>query len=219
MPRSSTLGRSTPPPTRSPAMRRGLLAGAVIAVGVLAVAIGWVAAGPLTNPPHPTAVPLAPITTGAATPAPPAAATPTPAPGRMWSVVVTFYGAADNDPPGSAEIAHPNAHHRAAGGTGTFADPVSLAADPRAIKVGTRIYYPPLRKYFVMEDDCVACIEDWASSHIPHIDMWTGNYTGEGIISCEEALTPDGRVAVELNPPPGRPVDPRPLYSAKGCPR
>jgi 3D (Asp-Asp-Asp) domain-containing protein len=218
MPRSPTLGLPTPQPARTSAMRRGLLATAVIAVGVLAAAIGWVAAGPLTNPPHPTVAPAVPFTTVAPSAAPTTAATPTPAPGRMWSVVVTFYGAADNDPPGSTEIAHPNARHRAAGGTGTYADPVSLAADPRAIKVGTRIYYPPLRKYFVMEDDCVACINDWQSARIPHIDLWTGNYTGEGIISCEEALTPDGRKAVELNPPPGRPVDPRPLYSAKGCP-
>jgi hypothetical protein len=53
-----------------------------------------------------------------------------------------------------------------------------------------------------------------ASSHTPHIDLWTGNYTGAGIIRCEETLTPDGRVAVELNPPPGRPVEPA-LYTAR----
>jgi hypothetical protein len=135
----------------------------------------------------------------------------------MWSVVITFYGAADNDPPGSTEIAYPNAHHRAAGGTGTYADPLSLAADPRAVKVGTLVYYPPLQKYFVMEDDCAQCIAEWRSSRIPHIDLWTGNSTGQGIIECENALTPDNRVAVELNPPPGRPVNTRPLYGAKGC--
>ena len=97
-----------------------------------------------------------------------------------------------------------------AGGTGTYADPLSLAADPRAIPVGTRVYYPQLRKYFVMEDDCAQCITDWRSSRTPHIDLWTGNYQGSALIACENALTPDGRVAVEVNPPPGRPVDPRP---------
>lgn len=218
MPRSPTLGPPTrrPAPARATAARRALLAAAIATAGVLAVVIGWMAAAPLTTPPQPTAAPIAPTTTAAPTPT--AAPKPTPAPGRMWSVVVTFYGAADNDPPGSTEIAHPNAHHRAAGGTGTYADPLSLAADPRAIPVGTRVYYPPLRKYFVMEDDCAACIAEWRSSRTPHIDLWTGNYTGAGIIRCEETLTPDGRVAVELNPPPGRPADPRPLYSAKGCP-
>jgi len=217
MPRSTTLGPPTrrPAPARVKATRRALLAVAVATAGVLAVVTGWMAAAPLTNPPQPTGVPFLPTTTAAPTPT--AAPKPTPAPGRMWSVVITFYGAADNDPPGSTEIAYPNAHHRAAGGTGTYADPLSLAADPRAIPVGTRVYYPPLQKYFVMEDDCAACIAEWRSSRTPHIDLWTGNFTGAGIIRCEETLTPDGRVPVELNPPPGRPVNPRPLYSGKGC--
>jgi 3D (Asp-Asp-Asp) domain-containing protein len=135
----------------------------------------------------------------------------------MWSVFVTFYGAADNDPPGSTEIAHPNDRHQEAGGSGTYADPLSLAADPRAIPVGTRVYYPPLRKYFVMEDDCAQCITDWRSSRRPHIDLWTGDFQGSALLACENALTPDGLVAVEVNPPPGRPVDPRPLFNGRGC--
>ena len=126
-------------------------------------------------------------------------------------------GAADNDPPGSTEIAHPNDRHQEAGGTGTYADPLSLAADPRAIPVGTRVYYPPLRKYFVMEDDCAQCITDWRSSRRPHIDLWTGDFQGSALLACENALTPDGLVAVEVNPPPGRPVDPRPLFNGRGC--
>jgi hypothetical protein len=207
--------------TRTQAMRRASLAAAVVVVGALAVAVGWMAAGPLTSHPTPTAVPVAPTTAASAAPSAPSPS-PTQAPrqapaGRMWSVVVTFYGAADNDPPGSTEIAHPNDRHQEAGGTGTYADPLSLAADPRALQVGTRVYYPPLRKYFVMEDDCAQCITDWRSSRTPHIDLWTGNFSGRGIIACEDALTPDGRVAVELNPPPGRPVDTSPLYSGRGC--
>jgi hypothetical protein len=138
-------------------------------------------------------------------------------PGRMLSVLVTFYGAGDNDPPGSTEIAHPNALHSSAGGTGTYANPVSLASDRRAIPVGTRVYYPPLAKYFVMEDDCAGCIEDWESSRTPHIDLWAGNHSGADFIACENALTPSGRVSVELNPPPGRRVDTSPLYGGNGC--
>jgi 3D (Asp-Asp-Asp) domain-containing protein len=212
------MGRS-PIPGRARTLRRALLAVAVVVVGGFAMAIGWMAAAPLTTPPTPTAAPAAaPRTT---TP-PTAAATPRPAPtqapaGRMWSVVVTFYGAADNDPPGSTEIAHPNGRHQEAGGSGTYADPLSLAADPRAIQVGTRVYYPQLRKYFVMEDDCAQCITDWRSSRTPHIDLWTGDYQGSALLACENALTPDGLVPVELNPPPGRPVDPRPLFNGRGC--
>ena len=215
------MGRS-PIPGRARTLRRALLAVAVVVLGGFVMAIGWLAAAPLTTPPTRPAPTAAPAAAPRATTPPTAAPTPTPAPtqapaGRMWSVVVTFYGAADNDPPGSTEIAHPNDHHQEAGGTGTYADPLSLAADPRAIQVGTRVYYPQLRKYFVMEDDCAQCIQEWRSSRIPHIDLWTGNSTGQGIIECENALTPDNRVAVEVNPPPGRPVNTRPLYGAKGC--
>ena len=211
------MGRS-PLPGRKQALRRALLAVTVVVVGGFALAVGWMAAAPLTSPP-PTAAPAAAPRT---TLPPPPSATPTPSPkqaptGRMWSVFVTFYGAADNDPPGSTEIAHPNDRHQEAGGTGTYADPLSLAADPRAIPVGTRVYYPPLRKYFVMEDDCAQCITDWRSSRKPHIDLWTGDFQGSALLACENALTPDGLVAVEVNPPPGRPVDPRPLFNGRGC--
>jgi len=212
------MGRS-PLPGRRQALRRALLAVTVVVIGGFALAVGWMAAAPLTSPPPPTAAPAAAPRT---TLPPPPSATPTPSPkqaptGRMWSVFVTFYGAADNDPPGSTEIAHPNDRHQEAGGTGTFADPLSLAADPRAIPVGTRVYYPPLRKYFVMEDDCAQCITDWRSSRKPHIDLWTGDFQGSALLACENALTPDGLVAVEVNPPPGRPVDPRPLFNGRGC--
>jgi 3D (Asp-Asp-Asp) domain-containing protein len=211
------MGRS-PLPGRWQALRRALLAVTVVVIGGFALAVGWMAAAPLTSPPTPTAAPAAPRTTLP----PPPSATPTPSPkqappGRMWSVFVTFYGAADNDPPGSTEIAHPNDRHQEAGGSGTYADPLSLAADPRAIPVGTRVYYPPLRKYFVMEDDCAQCITDWRSSRKPHIDLWTGDFQGSALLACENALTPDGLVAVEVNPPPGRPVDPRPLFNGRGC--
>jgi hypothetical protein len=138
-------------------------------------------------------------------------------PGRMWSVVVTFYGAGDNDPPGSRDIAHPNALHSVAGGIGTYANPVSLASDRREIAVGTRVYYPALAMYFVMEDDCAGCIDDWSSDRTPHIDLWAGNHSGNDFLACENALTPSERVTVEVNPPSGRPVDTRPLYDGRDC--
>jgi 3D (Asp-Asp-Asp) domain-containing protein len=211
-------------------MRRARLA---ILLGVVVpVVVGCGSTDPerLTSPSFtalPTSAPLvSAVPSTATTPSlAPKATTPprrvtssaTGRPGRMWSVVVTFYGAADNDPPGSTEIAHPNALHSSAGGTGTYANPVSLASDRRAIPVGTRVYYPPLAKYFVMEDDCAGCIEDWGSNRTPHIDLWAGNHSGSDFIACENALTPSGRVSVELNPPPGRRVDTSPLYGGGGC--
>jgi hypothetical protein len=209
--------------------------GGRLAAALGAVAMSVIGCGQATDPEElnslpstvgPTAAPFpsALPSTSAASPAVPSGtptrhvtAQATHKPGRMWSVVVTFYGAGDNDPPGSTEIAHPNALHRAAGGTGTYANPISLAGDRRAIPVGTRVYYPPLAKYFVMEDDCAGCIEDWDADRTPHIDLWAGDHSGADFIACENALTPSGRVSVELNPPPGRRVDTSPLYGGDGC--
>ena len=124
---------------------------------------------------------------------------------------MTFYGGPDNDPPGSTDIAHPNTRHPTAGGTGTFEDPMTLATDPREIPPGTLVYYPALKKYFVMEDDCEECIADWGTHRKPHLDFWTGPI-GARIPACEEQLTPEGPMPVEVNPPNGRPIDPRSLY-------
>ena len=114
---------------------------------------------------------------------------------------MTFYAAADNDPPGSAEIAYPNSRHVSAGGTGTYADPLSLATDPREIRPGVLVYYPPVQKYFVMEDDCAECIDDWSASRTPHVDLWMSNTADPAVQNCEAALTPDDPDTIIVNPP------------------
>lgn len=156
-----------------------------------------------------------------------AAAAPPPAPTAIARIDVqgptgyaqtnmTFYAAYDNDPPGSTDIAYPNERHSKAGGTGTFADPLTFATDPNELPPGTLIYYAPLRKYFVMEDECAECIDDWKATKRPRIDMWTSATTDKVVLACEEKLTPDGLVSVEINPPADRPVDTRPLLDAAG---
>jgi hypothetical protein len=129
---------------------------------------------------------------------------------------MTFYAAYDNDPAGSTDIAYPNERHSKAGGTGTFADPLTFATDPNELPPGTMIYYAPLRRYFVMEDECAECIDDWKASKRPRIDLWTSASTDKRVLGCEETLTPDGLVSVQINPPADRPVDPRPLFDAGG---
>ena len=136
---------------------------------------------------------------------------PTPSSGTARATV-TFYGGPDNDPPGSTDIAHPNGRHTAAGGVGTAADPITLASDPRELPPGTAVYVPWLQKYFVMEDDCATCTDEWNKGHA-HIDLWTAP-AGAAVQACEQALTPEAPVLLEVNPPPGRPVDTRPLYNA-----
>jgi len=76
-------------------------------------------------------------------------------------VFVTAYTWFDNTPPSSTVISHP-VLHKAAGGTGTYADPVTIAVghsrktgqDVLDIPPGTRIYLPDVRRYFIVEDTC-----------------------------------------------------------------
>jgi hypothetical protein len=142
---------------------------------------------------------------------------PDAGPSRTLRTIVTFYAAHDNDPPGSTAIAFPNARHPHAGGTGTADDPLTLASVPDVLAVGTTVYYPALRKYFVMEDLCESCVARWESTREPHIDLWVGAATDAGVLACEEALTPDGPVDVEVDPPDDRPVDTAPLYQDGRC--
>ncbi len=129
---------------------------------------------------------------------------------------MTFYAAYDNDPAGSTEIAYPQLHDEA-GGLGTHADPLTFATHRDEIAPGTRIYVPTVRKYFLMEDSCEACENEWEADRTRHIDLWAGAATDAGVLACEEALTPPGPVTVELDPPPGRPVDTTPFYEDGRC--
>ena len=79
--------------------------------------------------------------------------------------LVTLYGWPDNSPPGDA-IAYPENEgyptiHDVASGTGTYADPITYATDQAELPVGTIVYYSYLHRYFIMEDDCTECDEDW----------------------------------------------------------
>jgi len=183
----------------------------VFAAALAVVAMGLAAcAAPSPVSAMPTAWPTA---------APAPAATPAAAPqeGIRQTVEVTFYAAADNDPPGSADIAYPNSRHPAAAGTGTPTDPLSLATDPREIRPGVLVYYPPVKKYFVMEDDCAECIDQWNADRTPHVDLWVANSGDPAVLACEEALTPDDQDTIIVNPPTNLPVDPKPLFANGKC--
>ena len=118
--------------------------------------------------------------------------------GESMSVYATFYGWADNSPPGGA-IAYPKSDgyptvHDTAGGAGTYADPITFATDESEFPVGTILYVPFIEKYVVMEDDCVECDSDWTSAHKWHIDLWmNSNAAGERVVARElrRPLDPD----------------------------
>lgn len=115
--------------------------------------------------PAPADIP-APAAAAAVVPATPK---PAPAPVQPASsserIVNTAYTTAytwhDNTPAGSVAISHP-VLHQTAGGTGTYADPITIAVghslatgqDVLDVPAGTRIYLPDVRRYFIVEDTC-----------------------------------------------------------------
>jgi 3D (Asp-Asp-Asp) domain-containing protein len=138
--------------------------------------------------------------------------------GTTTLMKVTFYGWADNSPPGNA-IAYPKnggfpTVHDAAGGTGTFADPITFATDQAEIPIGTIIYIPFIEKYLVMEDDCTECDHDWSNGMHRHVDVWmnsNGTANTADLTACEDQWTEDS-AAVEIDAPEGLPVTTSPLF-------
>lgn len=125
---------------------------------------------------------------------------------------VTYYGWPDNSPPGPA-ISYPQIH-KTAGGAGTYADPVTFASSSAEFKPGTRLYLPNLKKYVIMEDNCVDCGKDWKKG-ISHIDIWIG---GNGqfnsqVLACEDKWTTN-KTKIVTNPPKTETVDSRPLFNS-----
>jgi len=144
--------------------------------------------------------------------------------GTTQALEMTFYGWDDNSPPGNA-IAYPkNAGyptvHDGAGGTGTYADPITFASDPNEFPVGTIVYAAVIDKYLVMEDACGQCETDWTSG-IWHIDVWmnsNGTENADDLFHCEDQWT-QSTTSVVIGPPDGLTVTTAPLFdpSTNAC--
>jgi uncharacterized membrane protein YgcG len=127
-----------------------------------------------------------------------------------WNFLVTLYGWPDNSPPGDA-IAYPR----------NEGYPTTYATDQNELPVGTIVYYPYLHRYFINEDDCTECDEDWTGQgpdggpNLYHIDLWIGGQGGDSnsVINCEDNLTQNSAEVV-VNPPSDEPVDTTPLYDS-----
>merc|ERR1712228_146838 len=125
----------------------------------------------------------------------------------------TFYGARDNCPPGG-DIAYPVIHSEA-GGNGTHSNPITYAGSKLAAEVGTIIYVEFLQKYFLMEDDCQECDQDWITRKKWHFDLWMGPdalTNGSALIECEDYLT-KSKTNVIVNPPKNLTVNTKPLFN------
>lgn len=136
--------------------------------------------------------------------------------GRPRGPYATLYASYDNTPPGSTRIEYSRCAgfatvHCEAGGTGTYEDPITMATDPRELPIGTRVYSGQLRKYAVMEDSCAECIRDWSNHRHARFDFYAGTTSNEAVLRCEDSLTSNGR-PMAINPPPGKPVDPSPIF-------
>ena len=131
--------------------------------------------------------------------------------GRAQEVVssyVTFYGFDDNDDGhpthlGTGIISHATIHGFANEDLGTYERPGTLATDASFLTPGTKVYVPELERYYVMEDTCVECSEDW-SQNKPHVDLYVAG-TGHQLAACEDRLTMDNTEII-IDPPSNLPV-------------
>ena len=176
-----------------------------------------------------------PAPAGAATPPGAAAGTTTsaatapaataPAATSTVQAFMTLYGYADNSPPGT-DIAHPCGRRSGAGGTGTYADPITFATDVKELPWCEVIYVPYMERYFIHEDECSECDRDWRRYGLYRFDMWAGGDAAsrhdpekKALHRCESTWTRADSVkdptnpTVTLDPPNDLPVTTAAIFS------
>ncbi|HLX87779.1 MAG TPA: Ig domain-containing protein [Acidimicrobiales bacterium] len=137
---------------------------------------------------------------------------------------MTLYGWADNSPPGTI-IANP-CLHAGAGGTGTYADPITFATDVSEVGWCVRIYVPYMHRYFIHEDECSECDANWSQSGLYRFDMWAGGDANsrsapehQALLRCESTWTransptDPNNPTIIVNPPDNLPVTTAPIFS------
>jgi hypothetical protein len=147
---------------------------------------------------------------------------------RFTNGYTTAYDWWDNNPPQSAEIAYPTIH-QTAGGTGTYADPITIAADDTQLEggqtlqfpAGTIFYIPNVRAYFIVEDRTGEIQQDNTAQHNgtnPHLDMWADGRTStqSNAFNCMANLTHEG-VLIIKDPNSNYVVVPGPLSTNNQC--
>ncbi|MFB7781062.1 hypothetical protein [Streptomyces bauhiniae] len=147
----------------------------------------------------------------------------------------TGYTWFDNTPRGSAQISDPVLHH-GAGGTGTYADPITLAVghssaggkDTLDYPAGTRFYMPRVRRYFIVEDACgdggspqngpCHSLKTAPQGATTWVDMYVGGGSGDNesaVRNCTDKVT--GLNTIVENPGADLPVVEGPLFQNGKC--
>ena len=151
---------------------------------------------------------------------------------RRFNAYITAYTYYDNTPPGSAIISHPILH-TVAGGSGTFADPITVAVghslgggrDTLDFAAGTKFYVPNLRRYFVVEDTCGdgatpqagPCHTGYPSGTSAWLDLWIDGASGlePAVQACANAIT-DAHLVIQ-NPASNYRVSVGPVFTGGAC--
>lgn len=136
---------------------------------------------------------------------------------KQLTIWLTGYSWQDNTPPGSSIVGEP-VLHKEAGGTGTFADPITVAVPGHQGKMdwqpGTKFYLPSVQRYVIVEDSGAA---KPPSGDDTHLDMWIGGQDGTKATTdaCENQLT--GNVPAQANPAGNLPVMAGPIFAGGKC--
>lgn len=142
----------------------------------------------------------------------------TPAAGEAYlTAYTTSYAAGDNDPAGSTAT-YISGKEGNAGGTGTYANPITLAVgyvgEKPDIPAGTVFYIPNVRRYFIAADTCAECHKTPKGVQV-WVDMYAGDYSDKGVLSCEDTIT--GNYTIIEDPSPTYAVVAGSLYNGTSC--
>jgi hypothetical protein len=176
---------------------------------------GWPALGPVAR---------SVIATGGGSPPPKPAPKPAPKPVtsgsgvRMAGVYITAYDYYVSNPHQVPATSRPVLHRRA-GGTGTFANPITVAVADGSngglqFRAGTKFYVPNLRAYFVAEDSM-----GQSSGGRVHLNVWADGRTSSASSSYNCASHVTGNYLVIRNPSRKYAVVPGPLAAHNRCRR
>ncbi|MES2205639.1 MAG: carbohydrate-binding protein [Pseudomonadota bacterium] len=161
---------------------------------------------------------------------------------KEWSAVVegkrptveemriSWYGASEKCKAGTEEECnvfyskkkkYPVPHDVRTEGKGTAEDPITLAADGKPFPVGTLVYIPQFKKYFVFEDKCAGCVGE------NYIELFMGptksSSNSPALLKCaiDQSTKPANldkpKTKIMINPETNLEVDQTPIFTEKAC--